>query len=171
MADDFQIPEEVLARIQESLTTLERQAYWRDIQATTERRLASVLRDGMESGDSQRDLSKRIREALGGDTAATRALTIARTETTGALNAGHHAAREQLIDDGLITGTEWVALIDDATRESHAALDGTVIAKGELFSVGGVQVPYPGHYSLSAAERVNCRCTTVAAGTFADEDE
>ena len=33
---------------------------------------------------------------------------------------------------------------------------------GEMFVVGGEECPYPGHRSLSAEERVNCRCTFVS---------
>lgn len=163
----FDLPAKVLASIKSFLTTLEKQPYWRKIQLETTTRLSSVIQTGIEQGDSLREIVKAVRDGLGGDAAAERARRIARTETTGTLNQGHADARQSLIEDGLITGSEWLSL--DGARESHAALDGVIVKAGELFNVGGHQAPYPGHYSLPGQERINCRCTTVAAATWADE--
>jgi hypothetical protein len=164
----IEIPKPVLARIRDALADLESQPYWETIQETTKHRLTEIVKQGIEDGDPLRVIAKRIEEKLGGEGAKYRALLIARTETTGALNAGHHAAREQLIADKLVTGSEWLALEDGDTRETHVELNGTTVGEGEEFSVGGEPAPYPGWWGLSAAERANCRCTTVAAGTFAD---
>jgi hypothetical protein len=162
------LPKEVLAAIRKLLNELESQDYWRTIQETTRGRLAGVIEQGIKDGEPLRVIADRIERRLGGDNAKGRALAIARTETTGALNAGHHAARQELIADRLVTGSQWVAIEDADTRETHAALDGTTVGDGEEFDVGGERAPYPGWWGLSPAERVNCRCTTVAAGTFAD---
>lgn len=164
---NVKITPEVLARIQNELRDLESQPYWKKIQATSQHRIASLVEQGLENGDALRDIVSAIGDALKAQ-ADGRALLIARTEVTGALNAGHYAAREELIQEGLITGTEWVALLDADTREEHAAADGQVVKDGEDFIIGGEACRFPGDWSLSASQRANCRCTTVAAGTFAD---
>jgi len=163
----FKLPAKVLGAIRHALDVLELQPYWLRIQRETEVRLARVIEAGIDDGDSLRGIVKRVREGLGGQHAKERAQKIARTESTGCLNAGHYEARQSLIEDGLITGSEWLSL--EGARETHAALDGEIVKAGELFNVGGHRAPHPAHYSLPAQERVNCRCTTVAAATWADE--
>jgi hypothetical protein len=44
-----------------------------------------------------------------------------------------------------------------------ARLFGESIAVRESFIVGGHPAPYPGHWSLPAQERANCRCTHLGA--------
>lgn len=163
----FDLPAKVLASIKSFLTSLEKQPYWRKIQLETTTRLSSVIQTGIAQGDSLREIVKSVREGLGGDHAKVRAKAIARTESTGCLNQGHYDARRSLLEDGLITGSEWLSL--EGARETHAALDGVIVKAGEPFNVGGHRAPYPAHYSLPAQERVNCRCTTVAAGAWSDE--
>ncbi|HWB13402.1 MAG TPA: phage minor head protein [Pirellulales bacterium] len=165
---EFDIPAPIMRSIQVALDDLERQPYWLAIQQTTAERLAKIIGDCIANGDPLRDVVSKVRSGLGGTAASSRAKAIARTETTGALNAGHYAARSELISEGLVKGSEWLGVQDERQRAAHAANDGKVVAAGEMFNVGGEQAPYPGYWGLSAAQRVNCRCTTVAAGTFAD---
>jgi uncharacterized protein with gpF-like domain len=56
----------------------------------------------------------------------------------------------------VVAGQEWIAELDDHTRDSHAELDGTVIGIGESFDNG---CAYPGDPSADPEETVNCRCT------------
>lgn len=101
-----------------------------------------------------------------------RAMRIARTETTGALNAGNMIIRERLAEDGIITGSEWSTVIDDHTRGAkggqwnHIDVDGVVVSVGEMFMVSGEPTPHPGHPSMSAANRIHCRCTTFSTSLF-----
>ena len=91
-----------------------------------------------------------------------RALMIARTETTGALNAGHEAARLDLYEAGLIIGKEWLTIGDRRVRRSHQALAGKVAVPKEMFSVGGFPAPWRGYCGLPGDQRIRCRCTTVS---------
>lgn len=166
--DDLKIdlPTEVVQSIRRNLKESFDSPHWMNIQQTTRNRLVSILTDAAAEGVTLRDLAKRIRERLG--RSEERSLTLARTELTGAMNSGHWAARQELIDDGYVTGSEWLATEDGLTRPDHDAANGQVIGKGEQFTVGGEKAPWPGHWSLSARQRVSCRCTTIASGTFAD---
>lgn len=91
----------------------------------------------------------------------TRAERIARTETTGAFNAGAEAA---YMEEG--AGAKiWVATADDRTRDTHLSAHGQCVPVGGVFAVGSGTLTYPGDPSGPAEEVINCRCTTVAAAT------
>ncbi|MGE0537258.1 MAG: phage minor head protein [Pirellulales bacterium] len=169
-SSDFNLPAPVYEAIDRTIGQTLRRPYWQGVGRTTRENIHQAILEGIDEGDSQDALATRVRRALAGTGAEERALIIARTESTGALNAGHHAARQQLIQEGLIGGSEWVTMGDDVVRETHLAADGQTIGAHEQFSIGGELCPYPGYFGLSAGERINCRCTTVAAGIFgADE--
>jgi uncharacterized protein with gpF-like domain len=91
-----------------------------------------------------------------------RAQKIARSETTGAMNAGHVAAMEELADAGLIKGKQWSAIGDRDVRQAHLALAGAIVGPRADFDVGGWAAPYPGHWGLPAEQRINCRCTVLS---------
>jgi len=157
-----QLPDVVRQRIKLALSELEEQPYWRAIQETTQTNLAGIIRQSIEAGETPHAMSVRIRDELGGFSARKRAMKIARTETTSALNAGIEASREDLVQAGLVTGKKWLTIGDRDVRAEHEALNGTTAAPREDFSVGGSLAPYPGHWSLPAGQRVFCRCTTVS---------
>jgi SPP1 gp7 family putative phage head morphogenesis protein len=152
----FDLPQDVKDAILKALGELEAQDYWEAIQQATSERLVRLINDGIEEGLNQYDLKKRINEALGG-MAKSRAAAIARTETTGAFNAGHQAAFDSLGDQ--ITGKIWLAVMDEDTRESHAALNGKLVAVDGEFSTG---LSYPGECHAPPEDRINCRCTVIA---------
>ncbi len=131
--------------------------------------LEKALKAGRDAGDTLDELADRVRRALG-DAGRQRAERIARTETTGAMNAGHQAAREELADMGLAAGKEWLSIDDDDTRDDHAEAQGRQVGVDEPFTVGGEECDYPGDTKLSAGNRVNCRCVAVTV-TVADRDE
>jgi len=171
----------VRAKIDGELETLLSRPYWPDVQQTTRAKLAATLSEGVQNGESLHYLAARVGDAptvpvvdpgvfppgtvfgtnavLGSEASRRRALLIARTEVTGALNCGQAAQQEQLFNDGVTDGMEWMAIIDQYTRGSHAALNGAR-APGDYpvgkWDVGGHVAPYPGHHSLPAAERCNC---------------
>lgn len=81
-----------------------------------------------------------------------RALLIARTETTSAAGGATLAG----IREGGATKKGWLAVQDDRTRESHAAVDGEVVGVDDPFSNG---LLYPGDNAAPPEEVCNCRCT------------
>lgn len=160
-----ELPKSYIDQIREFLDELEQQDYWQAIQTTTKTRLTSLVQQGLEAGDATPKIAKSIREWLGGNNAKSRALAIARTETTGAMNSGHYAVHQQLAADGVISGRVWRAVIDKDTRQTHVHADGQSVKPSELFNIGGEQARFPGDWSLSAAERVRCRCVMTTAST------
>ena len=78
-----------------------------------------------------------------------------------AVNAGTEAAYTRAIDKGVQGSVVWSATLDGRTRDDHAAMDQQVQDENGLFRLpDGETAPYPGWEGLSAAERINCRCTT-----------
>jgi len=161
-----ELSEAVREAIDGELDTIMSRPYWADMQQETRRRLAGALKESIENRENLYHLTVRIGDGAGGvlgeESNTARALRIARTETTGALNAGHQVELDELAQDGVVTGKEWSAILDGVTRDSHAAMHGRRVAPGEMFVVNGHAAPYPGHHSLPAEERVSCRCTILS---------
>lgn len=89
----------------------------------------------------------------------TRANRIARTETTGAQNAGSLAAAQT---EGWQVKV-WIATGGPRTRDSHIEASGQCVPLDGTFNVGGEQLMIPADPAGSPAETINCRCTLVYA--------
>ncbi len=74
------------------------------------------------------------------------------TEATAVNNEGFQEAYRQ---SDVVTKQEWISTSDSATRDSHLAIDGEIVAVGETFSNG---LQYPGDGNGDPSETVNCRC-------------
>ena len=59
------------------------------------------------------------------------------------------------------THKQWIAQLDEATREAHLLVDGTFIPIDEMFQVGNDLMRFPHDYNASAENVVNCRCSCV----------
>lgn len=87
------------------------------------------------------------------------AIRAARTAATGAQNGGRLAGMEAAEEKGINVQKQWLATLDDRTRESHQALDGIVVKTDEKFPNGCM---YPGDPGGPPEEVYNCRCTLIA---------
>lgn len=160
------VPEGVIENVESFLAESLQQDYWGDINETTSKQVAKILQQAIEDGGGLEQMRDGLMTLL--NISRSRADTIARTETTGALNAGHYSARKNLLDLGLVTEQEWVTIPDLFRRPDHEAMEGVKVVGGAWFSVGGEQAPYPGYWALSGRQRVNCRCFSITSETFAD---
>lgn len=157
------IPDGVMDGIRETIDDTFDEDYWKEnFSKATRERVAGYIEKNTEAGGSVSDLAELIEEDKSGVFSETRAWTVARTEATGALNGGQWVARQQLIEDGVVVGEEWISTEDDATREDHVDANGQKIKAGDRFKVGSETARYPGDPELSAGNRVNCRCTSVS---------
>lgn len=127
----------------------------------------TALAAGRDADESIPQLAARV-DALLDDTQRwrNRAVTIARTETIAANNAGSYHAASAVADLlGHPVGEvvkEWLATADGRTRETHAEADGQqVTGMGSAFTVGDSALQYPGDPSGSGGEVINCRCTVL----------
>lgn len=92
-----------------------------------------------------------------------RAVTVARTETMGAVNAGVFRAAEldaeQRGDPAPFK--QWISTEDTRTRPTHREADKQRTLLRSPFVVGGAQLMFPGDPRGPAAEVINCRCTIL----------
>lgn len=145
------------------------QPYWQRINQTTRDDIQRTLETAVGNGWSTARTAKEITTNHGAAYSLHRGRTVARTEVANMMNAGHVAAiRRTEEETGLKHGKEWASVLANTTRDTHAAADGQVVTLDEDFIVGGESAPWPGHWSLSAGERVSCLCTTVSALTMAE---
>jgi SPP1 gp7 family putative phage head morphogenesis protein len=107
-------------------------------------RVATITTEGLASGTRADVLAQAIGET--GDVTESRALLIARTESSKATTALTKARAETVGSDGYI----WRTSHDGAVRPSHAAMDGKMVQWDEPPTLDGMT----GH----AGEFPNCRC-------------
>ena len=137
-------------RIEQRLESAELEGISRQVARRTDPTIR-LLQDERTDVVKQQDADKSVWQ--------TRAERIARTETTGAYNAGAYAAQQEA-DVGV---RMWVATPDGATRETHLDMSGTCVPVGEPFVFpDGSELMFPGDPSGPPGETINCRCTTVS---------
>lgn len=159
----IELPPEVVSGIRAAMVELRQETFWQTICQGYKRNLAILIEAGVRDGKSNREIASQIRTETRGAMGKKRAIAVARTEATGALNRGHLESLNQLAEHDADTKKVWSTILDDRTRDSHASMSLETRPVNELFSNGGM---YPGDPRLSAAERANCRCCLV--GDFPD---
>ena len=84
---------------------------------------------------------------------------IVQTEAMHSMNIGGNVAATAL---GIDYEKTW-SISGINTRETHEAVDGITIGKGEMFSVGGWPMEYPmdERFGAPAGEVINCSCTLI----------
>jgi hypothetical protein len=117
-----------------------------------------IVSDAVASGANIPELTKQLDAAT--NMGKTRSKTVARTEVVGAFNNGDFNGAIALGEFGPVEKV-WLATLDGRTRDSHAEVDMQVRLFSEPFDVGGDRMDYPHAPGGSAAEVVNCRCTTM----------
>ena len=132
---------------------------------------------GSQSLDDLRDLfAKELGEALEKTGKASDQAKQLETMTRWVAMMSHNAAMEAATSsdpDGNV-GLEWVAMSDGDVRDSHRDADGQQVPTGSPFTVGDVELMYPGQPVGDPSAWINCRCVArptmlgeLAAGTVA----
>ena len=129
---------------------------------TIKEQLREGITEGITLGETVNELAEWVKGIY--NVASSRALTIARTESASSINAGRFI---QLEKEG-VKSHEWVTALDEAVRDSHKALEGSIAEIGEEFEFkgkggfsGSSGLKYPGDMDADPGEVINCRCTTV----------
>lgn len=84
------------------------------------------------------------------------AIRNARTAITSAQNGGRMDGYKRLAEMGVQMQKEWIATLDERTRNSHRDMDGERVPYDKPFSNG---LMFPGDPSGPGREVWNCRCT------------
>lgn len=116
--------------------------------------IAGALRDAYTDGLAIPEIEDVLKEEVFPEMRGYEAERAARTEGTSAANRGVHSSFE----DSDAVGKEWLAESDDRTRDAHLDADGQTVPLGQAFQVDGEAAQHPGDPSLSAENRINCRC-------------
>lgn len=121
------------------------------INRTMQRQIEVIVQQGISEGLTTEETADKIRQAY--NLAKNRATTIARTQTTAAMN---NSGKKYAELSGAKT-KEWITAGDELVRESHVEnqLQGE-IPLTQNFSNGQ---DYPGEPVGDPAESINCRCT------------
>lgn len=130
---------------------------------TTKRQIEADVFEGVQSGESIGQIQERIRSSQAFSPA--RALTIARTESARALNAGSLQAYNDAANIGVNVLIEWrrAPRVLEPDR-SHRRCHGQKVAPGGMFVIpsgqdAGAQAAAPGGFGI-ARQDINCRCHT-----------
>lgn len=112
------------------------------------------LMSGILQGATLTELAERLKRLT--EKSLADSIRISRSEITQAANAATLANAH-----GKNVMKRWHAIIDDRTREDHAAMDGVTLPIDEPFTLpDGSQMMYPADVSLGAPlnQIINCRC-------------
>jgi hypothetical protein len=126
--------------------------------------IVAELERGIREQESVPDIAKRVQTVLtatGSEYWPNRAVTVARTETLAAVNAGvwrsAELEAEQRGDPAPFK--QWIATADPRTRTTHREADKQRTLLREPFRVGGASLLFPGDPRGPANEVINCRCS------------
>lgn len=131
-----------------------------EITQTTANRIKRIVEMGLLNGDSIDEIARDLdeRKTFG----AQRARTIARTESTKAVNMATDQAYSAAANSGINIRKEWLSSKDDKVRDTHIELDGQIVDVNQRFVVPstGDSTESPAAFGVPA-EDINCRCTLI----------
>lgn len=120
----------------------------------------SAITQGIIQGESIQQIARRIIDKTGESTYKA-AVRNARTAYTGAQNAGTLESMRRAQAMGIRIKKKWLAILDNRTRDSHAALDGQEQELDEPFISPLGKIMYPGDPTAEPGDVYNCRCDMV----------
>lgn len=124
-------------------------------------KITSEITQGILTGESIPKIAGRLQNVT--DMNRNSAIRNARTAITGAENAGRVESYHYAESIGITLKKEWLATLDDRTRDEHRALDGQRVGVDEPFRVGGDEIMFPGDPGAPGYLVYSCRCTLVSS--------
>jgi len=129
------------------------------INQTTRKHIAKIVTINLTENLGVAQIAKKIREESDSRFTKLRSATIARTETHNASSfANHRIAQSMNIPD---QQKQWVATLDNRSRDAHLAMNGKTVPIDEDFIVGGRPMGYPSDPRGGASNVINCRCVVI----------
>lgn len=133
--------------------------------AKLKKTITQEISRGIASGLPYRDIARNINNVSG--SGLSNAKRIARTEGHRIQQTSARDAQQTAKKKGADVVKQWDASLDKRTRDSHARVDGEIKELDKKFSNG---LMFPGDPSGSAAEVINCRCTSNTRARWALDD-
>lgn len=125
-----------------------------------EKKVNNIVKQGIIQGEDISQITDRLCNDL--VTANENKMrNFARTAITGAQNAGRQEQMEQAAEMGLKVKKQWIATMDNRTRDAHRELDGQTVDYDDSFSNELGEIRFPGDPLADPANVYNCRCTMV----------
>jgi len=121
------------------------------IEETTRQAISEQVQNGIIENMTANQVAQAIDDIFEGFKEV-RALRIARTEIGTASSMGQFASAAQ----AGMTHKTWATASDAHVRDNHAYMNGETVLLFDKFSNGGL---FPLDSKLSAADRINCRCS------------
>ena len=141
-----------IRQVLEAVATKTNNTTWND--------LIELFQEAEREGEGIPAIQERLSAYFGDRKSDFQTERIARTTMTGSSNFGSVEAWKQ---SEVVDGHTWIsALIPGRTREDHALAHGQTVRLGQMFTVGGESMQFPGDPAASAGNIINCLCTTVA---------
>ena len=129
------------------------------INQTTRKHIAKIVTINLTENLGVAQIAKKIREESDSRFTRLRSATIARTETHNASSfANHRIAQSMNIPD---QQKQWVATLDNRSRDAHLAMNGKTVPIDEDFIVDGRPMGYPSDPRGGASNVINCRCVVI----------
>ena len=129
------------------------------INQTTRKHIAKIVTINLAENLGVAQIAKKIREESDSRFTRLRSATIARTETHNASSfANHMIAQSMNIPD---QQKQWVATLDNRSRDAHLAMNGKTVPIDEDFIVDGRPMGYPSDPRGGASNVINCRCVVI----------
>lgn len=136
---------------------------YRDIDADFDKRwnskkINAELLQSIEQGESFENMSDRLQRVTNMNRVS--AIRNARTMTTSFENKGRIDGMKEMQENGTILKKQWLAVLDNNTRDAHRALNGEVADIDKPFNEGEEgEIMYPGDPNAAGWNVYNCRCT------------
>lgn len=122
-------------------------------------RVRRTLRTGRARGETPDQLRARVAALMTLEEWDGQVMTMTRTETMTALNAGaFHGALSEQERTGQPWHKRWQATHDQRVRHTHHTADGQTRPLHDPFEIGDSHLQFPGDPRGSASEVINCRC-------------
>ena len=135
------------------------------VQPVTRQVVQETVLKGIEEGATINEIQASLMQSKAFN--APRALRIASTSVTRAVNSGSVAAYQAIADEGFPIRYAWLSAKDKFVRDDHKKLDNhPPIRPGESFKIGDLETTTPGGFGV-ASQDINCRCTVIPV--FDDE--
>ncbi len=138
------------------------------ISRTLANKIKDYIEKGAEEGKGPREIARSLRK-VAPTLSRTRALTIARTETSNAASWANHKYHVDLGDElGIDFWKRWVAVSDGRTRPEHREANGQTVPMDGKFKLshpkeGMVEMDRVGDPSGGVYHIINCRCVITYA--------
>ena len=130
-----------------------------DIAQTTAKSVQGIIEQGLLAGASVNQIAIGLDNAAGFGIGRSR--TIARTESTKAINLAASQSYQTAANEGIRIQKQWLSSRDDKVRPTHQDLDGDIVGVNENFVIPpNLTAASPALFE-SAKESINCRCTIV----------